>query len=271
MHTPPSDTHSYPQNGGLTPSQTIPSAINTPIVSETISPPKSDTVAATLASGLSTLLSTKQFKPPSISQVIRKDLWSSETGVVFEALQWITIEAFHDEGARDTIARTGGLLAIVRAMETHSSHAPIQKAACQALEKLALDIENERAISDVGGVEAILAAMMGHLNNVSVQEAAWSALQNLTCGNAQGAMTIDTTGGMVSLVSAMRTHSTEPRVQASACGTFANLCLDHEDRLTALAQAGGFSAMADALQLHWENMEVRKEASRALADLLEDV
>ena len=204
-----------------------------------------------------------------LSDYIRLDLWKrDDPGTVKNALLALA-EAAEGPGARGAIARAGGLFAIVRSMEDNGAHAGVQIAACRALEKLALDPENELAIAEIGGVDAVLGAMMGHFQNAAVHEAAWSTLWNLSCLNAASRMTIDTAGGMGALVSCMAAHVNEPTVQKNACGALANLCLNNEDRLEALSEAGGFVAITTALQKHWKNPEVRYEASNALSALLE--
>jgi hypothetical protein len=171
---------------------------------------------------------------------------------------------------RAAIARSGGLLAIVQTMERFTDHADIQVAACCALEKLALDVDNETAIADVGGVEAILAAMMANFTNASVHEATWGALMNLSCRNADSVMTVDTAGGMEAIIAAMQHHVDNPLIQRNACGTLANLCVSNDMRRAALAKAGGFVAISAALQRHWNDPDVKDEASSALTALLEE-
>jgi len=204
-----------------------------------------------------------------VSEIIRRDLWSKDESVVETALAELAEKAASAQSYRNGIARTGGILAIVRAMEQNIDSDKIQMAACHALEKLALDTENELAIGEVGGVDAILGAMMAHFTNEPVQEAAWSALWNCTCGNACDTMTIDTQGGMAAIVSCMKQHADNAIVQTNACGSLTNLCLDNDERLEALVAADGFVAIAGALQRHWSNPVVRNEASHAMTSLLE--
>ena len=125
----------------------------------------------------------KESATRTMTRLIRKDLWSHDSVQVESALLHLA-DVASDPDKVALIARTGGLLAIVNCMEQHTLHAGIQVAACNALEKLALDSENELAIGEVGGVEAIQGAMMTHFGDTRVQEAAWSALWNLSCGNA---------------------------------------------------------------------------------------
>jgi hypothetical protein len=226
----------------------------------------------------------------TIPQLIRQDLMnnSAHTIQIRAALDELAARAspvqhdLNDEYAdhkarvdqvckyRASIARTGGLLAIVQSMERFTDNVDIQVSACRALEKLALDGENETAIADVGGVEAILAAMMANFTNASVHEAAWGALMNLSCQNADSVMTVDTTGGMDAIIAAMQHHVDNPTIQRNACGTLANLCISNDTRRAALVKAGGFVAIAAALQRHWNDSDVKDEASSALTALLEE-
>jgi len=210
-------------------------------------------------------------RPKRIADFIRVDLWSKDPDVVETALLRVheaSVGANNDSN-RATIARSGGLLAIVNSMETHMSVPGIQVQACKCFEVLALDPDNELAIGDVGGIEAIFSAMMLHFDDETVQEAAWSALWNLSCNSADEQMVaVETLGGMSLLVQCIQRHSGNPEVQKNACGTLTNLCVDHEERMTALVEAGGLVAIATALQNHWKNDVVRKEASHAMSMML---
>ncbi|KAL7560764.1 hypothetical protein ACA910_005333 [Epithemia clementina (nom. ined.)] len=225
--------------------------------------------SAALALATASMANSKAIRTKTTADIIRSDMWSPDLATVLSALKHITMEAASDK-ARSLIARTGGVLAVVRAMETHSSNSQIQVAGCQALEKLALDSDNEVAIEQVGGVETILAAMMGHFKDAAVQEAAWAALWNLTCTNATKDMTLDTEGGMAAIVAAMKEHMECPAVQKNACGALANLCQNNLKRMEAFAKANGFSVIATALQRYWNSdAEVRAEACFAMTALCE--
>jgi hypothetical protein len=216
------------------------------------------------------LLDKKENTPKKkLTEYIRKDLWNrKKPELVLEAINAVAEAAIQPE-SRSAIARAGGLLALIRAMEDHVNDVAIQIASCSALERLALDPENEIAIAEIGGVDAVLGAMMCHFKNADLHEAAWSTLWNLTCVNSAEEMTIDTAGGMQAIVSCMKQHINNPMVQKNACGALTNLCLHSEARLQALSDAGGFVAISSALQKHFKNPEVRKQASFALTSLLE--
>mmetsp|Transcript_6154 Transcript_6154/g.12653 ORF Transcript_6154/g.12653 Transcript_6154/m.12653 type:complete len:826 (+) Transcript_6154:394-2871(+) len=203
------------------------------------------------------------------ADLVRTDLWSKDESVVHNALMVITKEAAGSDKSRSLIARTGGLFAVVKAMETHSTSAEVQISGCQALEKLALDSDNEIAIEQVGGIETILAAMMSHFENSTVHEAAWAALWNLTCSNASKELTLDADGGMNAILSAQRAHMNSPEVQKNACGALSNLCQNNPKRMEAFAEADGFVVVATAMQKYWSLKDVRGEACHAMTVLCE--
>lgn len=163
-------------------------------------------------------------------------------------------------------------MSIIGAMEDHPENARIQIAACQALEKLALDPENERAVSELGGIDCILTAMMNHFDNLRIQESCWSALQNLTCGNALTEMTFDgTDGGMTMLVRAFEQHASNSGVAMHASAALANLCIPSAERTEHVVMADGVVTMAKALQQHWSDDVARSDISHSLERLCESI
>merc|ERR1711939_1207130 len=137
-------------------------------------------------------------------------------------------------------------------------HPGIQVAACQALEKLALDHENEVAISEVGGLEAVIDSMMANFEDEKVHEAGWSALWNMTCQCSDPS--IDMSEALQALTSCMVQHAQQPSVQRNACGTLANLCQPPE-RLDALRKAGG----SWRLPPHWKTIGMTRTSGKKQA------
>jgi hypothetical protein len=235
-------------------------------------PPPIDTQLAstptTPDNPLKSLTATGSYQPRPIKNLIRRDLRSPDEVVVERALQQITIDCFYDASARSLIARSGGLLSIVTAMEDHASNPKIQIAACQALEKLALDGDNEQAVAELGGIETVLGAMMGHFGNIRVQEAAWSALQNLTCQNAALELSMDATpGSMMVLVQSLQQHGGHDGVAMHGAATLANLCIPKAARLEQVVQAKGMVLLATLLQDHWANPVARADIGHSLERL----
>ena len=212
------------------------------------------------------------YQPRPLKDLLREDLRSPEKSVIERALQQITIDCFYDHSARSLIARSGGLLSIISTMEDHPENWQIQVAGCQALEKLALDEENEQAVSELGGIDCILNGMMRHFDNARVQEAAWSALQNLTCSNSLNETTFDTTdGGMATLVGAFAHYADNSDVAMHASATLANLCIPSASRTEQLVAADGVVLLARALQKHWADEDVRVEISHSLERLCDSI
>ena len=64
-------------------------------------------------------------------------------------------------------------------MKTHSSNATVQQYGCAALSSLAMNDNNQVAITAAGGISAILAAMETHSSNATVQQYGCAALSSL--------------------------------------------------------------------------------------------
>jgi hypothetical protein len=211
----------------------------------------------------------------SVAKLLRRDIWSQDNSIVLAAIEKLGQEAEQGSHQRASIARYGGLLAIVRAMEMNANHVPIQVAACVALQKLAMDAETQLAIAEVGGIPAIAGAMKAHIEDLEVQKAACKTLLILTSRlgdeNSSSTSSIDPTNadGVVSAISACMTkYVGQNDIQANGFGALANLCLDDRERLMELSKAGGLTAMTMALQSPWENKTDQHEAISTLSILL---
>jgi hypothetical protein len=75
-----------------------------------------------------------------------------------------------------TIARAGGIEALIATMRRHEEHEGVQEGACSALFSFAENAENHKKIACAGGIEAVIAAMRRHEWNTCVQEAGCTAL-----------------------------------------------------------------------------------------------
>mmetsp|Transcript_12685 Transcript_12685/g.26283 ORF Transcript_12685/g.26283 Transcript_12685/m.26283 type:complete len:560 (-) Transcript_12685:2870-4549(-) len=175
MVTTPAKPHPKTLSPVSTPKNTSKKVVsgNTPVAGGSPTTATTATSATTMvaSSGPVAMGSSQQpARQKSTADLIRTDLWSPDKSLVLDAMKHVIADAAASEKNRSLIARTGGLFAVVKAMESHSAVTEIQIAGCQALEKLALDTDNEIAIEQVGGVETILAAMMGHFDNAKVHE-----------------------------------------------------------------------------------------------------
>jgi hypothetical protein len=208
-----------------------------------------------------------------VAELLRRDIWSSDAAVVLCALEKLEQEAMKGVHERSNIVRYGGLLAILRSMDMKPDHAPIQRAACAALEKMAIDATTQVAIGEVGGIYAIAHAMEGHANDTSLQQTACRALATLTRhrdddGSRSSKESFQAKGVVDIVTKAMTKHPDDPAIQAHAFGALANLCLDNQQRLRELKQSGGLAAMTMALQVPWANMTDQHEAISTLSILL---
>ena len=211
-----------------------------------------------------------RFPPTNLNQILKKDMFSKDLSVVEGALRTLTEKADEDLEYRAHIVRSGGILAIVRAMQQNVYNANVQLLACHTLGKIATDPENRVAIGEVGGVEAVVGAMSEHMAEEPVAEATCSALWILTSDSSQNQMCVETAALGV-IVSCMRRYAKNVVVQEKAFQTLANLCLRDEEKLVTLSQMGGFVVMSTALVLHWENQTVKNEAISTLSQLFQSL
>lgn len=224
--------------------------------------------ASTGASSRSTVSGRRRTRSPptNLNQILKKEIFSQNLSVVQGALRVLARKADDDLEYRAHIVRSGGILAVVRAMQQNAYKASVQVLACKTLQKIATDKENRVAIGEVGGVEAVVGALSEHMADESVAEATCVALWVLTSDCLQNQLSIETAALDV-VVSCMRRYAKNPTIQEKAFQTLANLCLEHEEKLVALSQMGGFVVMSTALVLHWENRTVKNEAISTLSQL----
>ena len=210
----------------------------------------------------------------TVAKILRVDIWSPTASVVLSALEKLGQAAAIGSHQRSNIARLGGIIAILRAMQMHPTNVSIQLAACQALQNLAVDRETQIAIGDVGGIPTIATSMHSHMEEVEVQVAGSKVLATITyprsTEEAEDADDDDmpTDGAVSALVASMMRHSKNTDIQAHAFGALANLCLDHRGRLQELSESGGLTTMTLALQRPWKNKMDQHEAISTLSILL---
>jgi hypothetical protein len=226
---------------------------------------KLDSVNGSHRSYSSKTSSTSDKSNKAIADVLRKDVWSRDVAVVEEALEAICIEASRGQRARSKISQFGGIMAIVRAMESHGDAESIQVAGCNALDRLALDPDTQVIIGEMGGISAILDAMKKFEGSANVHQAACGALASIT--RHRGA-TDEVSDAVQVLCASMGRHTTNMQVQAKAFGAIANICMDNKQHLRELSNAGGMLTMTVALQQPWPNKAEKHEAISNLSILL---
>lgn len=210
----------------------------------------------------------------SVAKLLRVDIWSPKATVVLAALEKLAQAASIGSFQRANIARLGGIIGILRAMQMHGPNAPIQLSACQALHRLSVDRETQIAIGDVGGIPALAASMEGHMEVIELQVLACKVLNIISYPRSEeedqeaDEDDVPTDGAVPALVASMMRYSTNTEVQAHAFGALANLCLDHRGNLQQLSETGGLTAMTLALQRPWKNKMDQHEAISTLSILL---
>jgi len=213
--------------------------------------------------GSSSLSSEKQTK--RVAELLRKDIWSGDVKIVKKAFDSIVREASKGPDHRAKIVQCGGVMGIVRAMETHSNVEDVQVSGCAALDKMAMDPDTQVVIGEMGGIAAILSAMQKFESSEDVHQLACAALANIT--RHRGA-TDEADGAVPLLCASMSRHPANMIVQSKSFCAIANLCMDNKYRLRELSEAGGMLAMTMALQKPWPSKTEKHEAISNLSILL---
>jgi hypothetical protein len=115
---------------------------------------------------------TRALLDTQISKLVTQGLWDEDGPTVEAALTEVANLSFGNPHAgpnRVTISLTGGLLAIVKAMDRHAGDADVQAAGGRALQNLALDQNNKGGIASAGGIEVLVNAMKKFPEDASVQ------------------------------------------------------------------------------------------------------
>lgn len=200
-----------------------------------------------------------------ITEILRKDIWSDDEATVKTALENLNAEASRGSAYRGKIIQFGGVIGIIRAMETHSNSYKTQVSACALMTTLARDSGTQIAIGEMGGITAIVEAMTKHTETEKVQEKGCYAISNITRhrGSNDGA-----DGAVVALCAAMTKYPNNIIVQAKAFAAVANLCMDNPVRLQELSDCGGMLAITLALQKPWPSKLNKHEAISNLSILL---
>ena len=201
----------------------------------------------------------------SASDLLRRDVWSTDISIVLNALEKLAHESGRDRNHRTNIVRMGGILAVVRVLDMNFASAEAQALGCWILGNLALDEDSQVSIIQVGGVDAVLNAMRAYVEDWEVQEAGCFALFQLT-QNKVDELVIEASA-IETILSSMLVHSDHPEIQEDGFRTLATLCLEDEEMMTALSDAGGIAAMSEAMQRPWRSADSKSEAAYTFSQL----
>ena len=121
-------------------------------------------------------------------------------------------EADAFERTIDGLQQKADIVALVRGMQTYTTHFRTQKKGCRALRNLAVNADNKIKIAEQGGIDVILEAMRTCKSHAGVQRVGCGALCRLAV-NADNKIKIAEQGGIDVIREAMRTYKSHSGVQ----------------------------------------------------------
>ena len=89
--------------------------------------------------------------------------------------------AFKNVAVKESIAKLGGTLIIVRALKRHARSADFLKNACGALSNLCQNRSNQEATATQGGLPPLVASVHAHLENATILPFIFDTLASVTC------------------------------------------------------------------------------------------
>ena len=122
-----------------------------------------------------------------------------------------------------SIAKVGGITAIVSGMNANRDHVGVQEQGYRALANLAVNAANKVLIVETGGITAIVRGVKAHLNQADVQKYGCRAVANLAVTQDDNRLVIAKVGGITAIVSDMKAHNHHVGVQEWGCLALYNL------------------------------------------------
>jgi hypothetical protein len=199
-----------------------------------------------------------------------------------------------------TIATSGGIEAVARAMTVHADNNTVQKMAVKAIENVvwnipahiatakaagvvpllqraagqgvedaaeqlkrmeAADVREAEAAGDCAGVVALMRAGAG---DAAVQKEGCNALWSLAFNDDYNRVAIGKAGGVQVVVGAMELHKGIAAVQKEGCMALETLARNNDDNSVAIAEAGGVQAVVEAMKLHQDSAALQENGCDAL-------
>ena len=108
---------------------------------------------------------------------------------------------------------------IIAAMWNHPFNDDVQLQGCEALKKMARNVEAKVTIGEAGGMDVMVAAMRNHPSEIRVQEQGFQSLMALMDlgGSDTNKMKFFASGGIYALAAAMLNHPSHAKFQANGC------------------------------------------------------
>ena len=210
-------------------------------------------------------------KEPSISKLVTQGLWDDNAAKVETALEEIADLSYGNPNAgpnRVTISLTGGLLAIVKALQRFADHPEVQAAGARALQNLALDQNNKSGIASAGGIACVVQAMKAFPENADVQMGGCGTFQNLIWGNDENRKRILEEGGIPIILKAMQLHPNDLDILEWACGSLYLLSVGEAEVKKALLDNKALTILAETLEKHQSDAAILEKGRNAIARML---
>jgi hypothetical protein len=149
----------------------------------------------------------------------------------------------------DNVSDAAAMSAVVGAMQTHPTHAALQRGGCKALSSLAFHSAAHRAKAGaVGGVDAVASAMRAFPADKQLQLSACFALANVTDDNAQNRVHASAAGAVPAVVAVLKACGDCTDVEHAGCAALTNLLHGNMGNVAAAVQAGAIDAVVAVLR-----------------------
>lgn len=149
---------------------------------------------------------------------------SGAVAVNTEAIRLVSMITM-DEAGRTAVARCGGILAIVAAMNIFKEETKLQLFACSSLYYLSFEIRRRERITASGGAKATINAMKLHFDNAELNMHGCRTLRNLASTKSSHCIRerIKEYGGVSVIWAATENHANDPTVHFWASKALAKL------------------------------------------------
>ena len=164
-----------------------------------------------------------------------------------------------DEEIRVLFANSGGIDAVIGAMQCHRNDTTIQERGSWVLSILGANDENKMYIGENGGIDVIVRAMCVHPDDAGVQEKALRALWTLSVAKELRYPIVEV-NTISATVAAMQAHSEDAAVQEKGCGILTNLAATSSELKVQIVKEGSLEVAVMAMVLHGENEMLTERA-----------
>ena len=173
---------------------------------------------------------------------------------------------------RQAVVEAGGVDAVLNAMKAHDDDC-MQRNACDALCRVAVDDEGRQAVVEAGGVKTVMEMMQAHAGDLGVQQSGCKFLYCVATDgegppNYRTRMMFEEQGvdkgklavveasacGVEVVVAAMQAHTGDLDLQQNGCAVLSNVAVDNASWL----EEGGVGAAIAAMRAHTGDLDVQR-------------